>query len=171
MSANTSNEKHGEKLHVSKTARSALTGTYAKKGNTKVTTGKNIFKNSSKRAIKTRDGQKVAEINLGVRAASVAQALGSKSQLATLLKVTASQPTRWINGEETPNGENARALVDLDHVVARARLLWKDEGVVKSWLTGHNAFLGGARPIDVITLEGTGPVIDALDQEMAGGYA
>lgn len=75
-----------------------------------------------------------------------------------------------VRGVADALGSNARAIVDLDHVVARAGLLWQP-AVVTSWLYGHNAFLEGARPIDVVKLRGAAPVIEALDQELAGGYA
>jgi hypothetical protein len=108
--------------------------------------------------------------DVGQRAATVAAALGSKSMLASFLSVSASQPTQWIKGVETPNPENARTIVDIDHVIARAGLLWTPP-VVSAWLVGANAFLGGARPIDVVKTRGAEPVIDALDQELAGAYA
>lgn len=119
---------------------------------------------------KTRNGE-VVEISISDRAATAAKALGSRARLAEVLKVSASQPTRWISGDEAPNSENTRAIVDLEHVITRARLLWGDDDTVSSWLNGRNAFLGGARPVDVIATEGSSPVIDALDQEMAGGFA
>lgn len=105
------------------------------------------------------------------RARSAAEALGSRARLADALGVSDSQPTRWIRGEDSPNAENARAIVDLEYVVARARLLWSDDETVNLWLNGRNAFLGGARPIDVIMTRGVSPVVDALDQEMAGAFA
>lgn len=111
------------------------------------------------------------KIQIGLRADTVAKALGSRTKLAQLLKVSVSQPTRWIKGDESPNSENTRTIVDLEHVVTRARLLWGDDEVVNAWLTGRNGFLDGARPIDVIATEGSGPVIDALDQATAGAFA
>ena len=107
----------------------------------------------------------------GPDARSAAEALGSRARLADALGVSDSQPTRWIRGEDSPNAENARAIVDLEYVVARARLLWSDDETVNLWLNGRNAFLGGARPIDVIMTRGVSPVVDALDQEMAGAFA
>lgn len=104
------------------------------------------------------------------RAATVAGALGSRAKLASLLAVSTSQPTRWIDGTESPNLENARAIIDLDHVIARAGLLWKPS-VITLWLSGRNSFLEGARPIDVIKTQGAVPVIEALDQELSGAYA
>ena len=105
------------------------------------------------------------------RAESAAEALGSRTRLADALGVSDSQPTRWIRGEDSPDAENARAIVDLEYVVARARLLWGDDETVNLWLNGRNAFLGGARPIDVIMTRGVSPVVDALDQEVAGALA
>lgn len=112
-----------------------------------------------------------ANIEIAGRADVVAKALGSRSKLAQFLKVSPSQPTRWIKGDEAPNSENTRTIVDLEHVVTRARLLWGDDEVVNAWLTGRNGFLDGARPIDVIAAQGSGPVIDALDQTTAGAFA
>ncbi len=150
------------------TARSSGTG--------KISAGKSIAKNpTSKAGAALRDAAAkrsnyVVAIQIADRASAVAAALGSKAQLASMLEVSPSQPTRWIDGSERPNSENARVIVDLDHVIARAGLLWKPS-VIGSWLNGSNAFLDGARPIDVLRTTGSAPVIDALDQELAGGYA
>ena len=105
------------------------------------------------------------------RARSAAEELGGRARFADALGVPDSQCARWIRGEDSPNAENARAIVDLEYVVARARLLWSDDETVNLWLNGRNAFLGGARPIDVIMTRGVSPVVDALDQEMAGAFA
>lgn len=113
----------------------------------------------------------VAAIEIANRMNVVAKALGSRARLAEALNVSASQPTRWIEGQEAPNFENTRAIVDLEHVVVRAVLLWGDEPVVKAWLTGRNALLHGASPIDVIATQGSAPVIDALDQATASAFA
>lgn len=111
------------------------------------------------------------ELQIPHRTELIAKALGSRAELARVLRVSNSQPTRWIKGQESPNPENTRAIVDMDHVIARARLLWSDDDVVSSWLNGSNAFLDGARPIDVIATDGSAPVIAALDQAMSGAYA
>ncbi|MDR3201760.1 MAG: MbcA/ParS/Xre antitoxin family protein [Bifidobacteriaceae bacterium] len=96
--------------------------------------------------------------------------LGSGAALAGLLGVSRSQPTRWRQGAEVPSPETGRLLIDLDHVMARATALWAPE-VALAWLTGANAFLSGARPIDVLRSAGSRDVVSALDAALAGAYA
>ncbi|WP_345762780.1 antitoxin Xre/MbcA/ParS toxin-binding domain-containing protein [Diaminobutyricibacter sp. McL0608] len=96
--------------------------------------------------------------------------LGSGAVLAGLLGVNRSQPTQWRKGAESPSPEVGRGLLDLDYVVARASMLWQTDSVV-AWLQGQNAFLEGARPIDVLRTRGSHDVVDALDAELAGAYA
>jgi hypothetical protein len=57
-----------------------------------------------------------------------------------------------------------------DVAAARARLheLWTDP-VIDLWLTSTNSHLDGARPIDVLALNGVETVMDAIDVELAGG--
>lgn len=58
----------------------------------------------------------------------------------------------------------------LVRVRARAEQVWP-ASVVDDWLFGSNAFLNGARPIDVLKLRGPDEVLTALDVAEAGGYA
>lgn len=104
------------------------------------------------------------------RAGFLIRALGSQTRVADLLEVSRSQPGKWSKGEELPSPERARALIDLDHVVARV-VSWLGPDMTISWLNGSNAFLDGARPIDVLRVRGSSEVIDALDAEMSGAYA
>jgi len=101
---------------------------------------------------------------------NVAAAFGSSATLARYLGVNRSQPTQWRKGAESPSLETGRALLDLDYVIARAAMLWPME-VVHDWLVGSNAFLNGARPVDVVRSEGAKAVIEALDAELSGAYA
>jgi len=96
--------------------------------------------------------------------------LGTGAAVADLLGVNRSQPTQWRKGVESPSPEVGRGLLDLDHVVARASMLWAPESVL-AWLTGANSFLEGATPIDVLRTRGSREVIEALDAELAGSYA
>ena len=100
----------------------------------------------------------------------VIAAVGSAANLAKLLNVSRSQPTRWRNGEEIPSPGVARALIDLDHVMARALLLFP-QPVALDWLNSANSFLDGARPIDVLQTRGSTEVIQALDAVMAGAFS
>lgn len=95
--------------------------------------------------------------------------LGNR-RAAALLGVAESQPSRWRNAIEVPGPRVAPMLVDLDHIIARLQLIW-DEEVIGDWLEGANAFLDGARPIDVLRLNGSGPVLEAIEAEAAGAYA
>lgn len=104
------------------------------------------------------------------RATFLIEALGNQSFVAELLGVSRTQPGKWSRGEELPSPQSSRELIDLDHVVARA-VSWLGVDNAKEWLTGANAFLEGARPIDVLRQRGSAEVVDALDAEMSGAYA
>ena len=53
-------------------------------------------------------------------------------------------------------------------VLARARLVW-GEAAARTWLVSANAYLGGARPVDVLELSGPVLVLEALEAETWGG--
>lgn len=111
-----------------------------------------------------------ADWSPAVRTAFLIDAFGGARKLAGALGVSSSQPTRWKSGHERPGLEAARKLLDLDHVLARAQLVWEPEAAL-IWLESPNAFLDGARPIDVLLLRGSSEVLDALDATMAGAFA
>lgn len=90
------------------------------------------------------------------------------ARLAKLIGVNRSQPTRWAAGTERPGPTAAPLLMDLEHVLARARLVW-GEAAAHTWLESPNSFLEGARPLDVLRLHGPAPVLEALDAEAWGG--
>ena len=100
----------------------------------------------------------------------LADAVGGGSRLAELLKVSPSQTSRWASGEERPGATAAPLLIDLEHVLARVRLVWAEPSATV-WMTSANAHLGGSRPIDVLRLQGVGPVLEALDAGAWGGAA
>lgn len=97
-------------------------------------------------------------------------AVGGGSTLADLLGVSRSQPTRWRTGKESPSPQIARELVDLDHVMARASMLFT-QPVALDWLSSANSYLDGARPIDVLKTRGSAEVIASLDAAMAGAFS
>jgi uncharacterized protein (DUF2384 family) len=90
------------------------------------------------------------------------------ARLAAVVGVNRSQPSRWMSGEERPGPTAAPLLIDLEHVIARARLVW-GEAAAATWLDSANSYLDGARPIDVLQLSGPAPVLEALDAETWGG--
>lgn len=92
------------------------------------------------------------------------------AQLAAIVGVNRSQPSRWIAGDERPGPAAAPLLIDLEHVLARARLVW-GETAARTWLDSANVYLGGGRPIDVLQISGPAPVLEALDAETWGGAA
>lgn len=94
----------------------------------------------------------------------------SRAQLAKLIGVSPSQTSRWASGEERPGPAAAPALIDLEHVYSRARLVWGGDSA-RIWMESANAFLGGARPLDVLVTEGAARVLQTLDAEMWGGAA
>ena len=104
------------------------------------------------------------------RTDALAKSLGGVTALARALDVSPSQPSRWKSGKESPGPEAARRLVDLDHVVARALLVW-DPSVVPTWLGSPNAFLGGQTPLGVLATRGPAEVLDALEAFETGGFA
>lgn len=104
------------------------------------------------------------------RTGFLVSAFGSSSALAAILGVSRSQPGKWSKGEETPSPESARLLLDLDHVMARAALIWP-MSVAQEWMVGSNSYLEGARPVDVLKTRGSTEVIEALDAAMAGSFS
>jgi uncharacterized protein (DUF2384 family) len=104
------------------------------------------------------------------KTAAVIEATGGKVKAARLLGVARSQPGRWLRGEEAPSPDSARRLVDLDYVLSRLEQLYEPP-LARRWLSAPNAFLEGARPVDVLRLEGPGRVVGAIDATIAGSYA
>ncbi|MFD4366191.1 antitoxin Xre/MbcA/ParS toxin-binding domain-containing protein [Rhodococcus sp. NPDC058521] len=94
----------------------------------------------------------------------------SRTGLAALIGVNRSQTSRWASGEETPGVKAAPILIDLEHVLARARLVWGAEAA-REWIESPNVFLEGARPIDVLQIDGPARVLESLDAETWGGGA
>jgi len=55
-------------------------------------------------------------------------------------------------------------------VVARLLSLMEPEAALL-WVEGSEPFFGGARPLAVLTIDGPGPVLEALDALERGGFA
>ena len=99
----------------------------------------------------------------------IVEALGA-NKTADILDVDRSQVSRWMGGAQLPGAEMSRRIVDLHDVLTRILRVYEREAA-ELWLTGSEPLLGGARPLDVLALEGAAPVIRAIDGIMQGVYA
>jgi uncharacterized protein (DUF2384 family) len=99
----------------------------------------------------------------------VIEALGTNAA-ARLLGADRAQVSRWHSGIESIGSEMGRRIVDLHDVLTRILRVYGREAAAL-WLVGSEPLLGGARPIDVLVLEGAAPVIRAIDGIAAGAYA
>jgi len=117
-----------------------------------------------------RAGRVAADDPLSAQRVSYLTDVFSRAQLAKLIGVSPSQTSRWASGAERPGPAAAPALIDLEHIYSRARLVWGGESA-RIWMESSNVFLGGARPLDVLLTEGPARVLQALDAEMWGGAA
>ncbi len=101
--------------------------------------------------------------------ARIVAAVGTNAA-GRLLGADRAQVSRWSTGTEPVSSEMSRRIVDLHDILTRALRLYNRESAAL-WLTGSEPLLGGARPIDVLALEGAAPVIRALDGIAQGAYA
>lgn len=101
--------------------------------------------------------------------ARVIEALGTNAA-ARLLGADRSQVSRWCAGLESISNEMGRRIVDLHDILTRILRVYGREAAAM-WLVGSEPLLGGARPIDILVLEGAAPVIRAIDGIAEGAYA
>jgi uncharacterized protein (DUF2384 family) len=101
--------------------------------------------------------------------ARLVDALGTNAA-ARLLGADRAQVSRWGAGTEPISSEMGRRIVDLNDVLTRILRVYGREAA-GMWLSGSEPLLGGARPIDVLALEGAAPVIRAIDGIAEGAYA
>jgi len=87
-----------------------------------------------------------------------------------MLGADRAQVSRWNAGREAISGEMGRRIVDLHDVLTRILRVYGREAAAM-WLVGSEPLLGGARPIDVLVLEGAAPVVRAIDGIAQGAYA
>jgi uncharacterized protein (DUF2384 family) len=99
----------------------------------------------------------------------IVAALGT-NVTARLLGVDRSQVSRWRGGKEPIALEMGRRVIDLDDILTRILRVYNREAAAM-WLVGSEPLLGGARPIDVLAMEGATPVIRAIDGIAQGAYA
>lgn len=101
--------------------------------------------------------------------ARIVDALGTNAA-ARLLGADRAQVSRWGSGTEPVSAEMGRRIVDLHDILTRILRVYGREAAAL-WLVGSEPLLGGARPIDVLVVEGASPVIRAIDGIMQGAYA
>jgi uncharacterized protein (DUF2384 family) len=101
--------------------------------------------------------------------ARVIGALGTNAA-GRLLGADRAQVSRWSAGTESIGSEMGRRIVDLHDVLTRILRVFGREAAAM-WLVGSEPLLGGARPIDILVLEGAAPVIRAIDGIAEGAYA
>jgi uncharacterized protein (DUF2384 family) len=101
--------------------------------------------------------------------ARIVTALGSNAA-ARFLGADRSQVSRWRAGSESVSAEMARRIVDLHDILTRVLRLYSREAAAL-WLTGSEPLLGGARPMDVLAMEGAAPVVRALEGIAQGVFA
>lgn len=58
-----------------------------------------------------------------------------------------------------------------DHALVNRILRMMTPEAALLWLQGSEPFLGGARPADVLAIDGAGPLLDALGAIEQGGFA
>jgi uncharacterized protein (DUF2384 family) len=101
--------------------------------------------------------------------ARIVNALGTNAT-ARVLGADRAQVSRWSSRKEPVGAEMARRVIDLHDVLTRILRVYDREGAAM-WLVGSEPLLGGARPIDVLVIEGASPVIRAIDGIVQGAYA
>jgi uncharacterized protein (DUF2384 family) len=101
--------------------------------------------------------------------ARIVEALGTNAA-GRLLAADRAQISRWGAGTEAVGAEMGRRILDLHDVLTRILRVYNREAAAL-WLVGSEPLLGGARPIDVLVLEGAAPVIRAIDGIAQGAYA
>ena len=94
----------------------------------------------------------------------------SPATVARLLAVDKSTISHWGRGKREISPAMRSRILEMHDVLSRVHQVFNPI-LAARWLVGHEPFLGGARPLDVLGLHGAAPVIDALDAIASGGYA
>jgi len=101
--------------------------------------------------------------------ARIVEALGTNAA-ARVLDADRAQVSRGGAGTETVSAEMGRRIVDLHDILTRILRVYS-RSAASLWLMGSEPLLGGARPIDVLAIEGASSVIRAIDGISQGAYA
>lgn len=92
------------------------------------------------------------------------------TQIAELLDVNDEVLERWLTRRERISYEIAKRVMAMHEVLTRALQIHKPRTAM-DWLVGNDPFLNHARPIDVLLLRGSAPLIEALEAFDSGGFA
>lgn len=111
------------------------------------------------------------DLKLLTRVAAIEAVLDGDDSVAHVLGISAEQLEATVLHDGVLDIGVVRRIIDLEFVVTRARLLYRDPELVNAWMRGKNSFLQGATPLDVVARDDLKAVIVALNQEMAGGLA
>ena len=99
----------------------------------------------------------------------IINALGTNAT-ARLLGADRAQVSRWTSKKEALGAEMARRIIDVHDVLTRILRVYERESAAM-WLVGSEPLLGGARPIDVLVIQGAASVIRAIDAITQGAYS
>jgi Protein of unknown function (DUF2384) len=89
--------------------------------------------------------------------------------LSRLLDVGPGTVANWTSGHRTMSAEMIRRVIALHDIWTRALQIFQPATAAR-WLVGNEPLLEGQRPIDVLTVRGAAPVIEALDNIDVGAY-
>ncbi len=89
--------------------------------------------------------------------------------LASLLGVSASQPTRWRQRKERPGETATGRLLALEYLTSRLAEVFTARQA-QAWLTSPNPYLGGSTPAQVFTDFG-GPAVEVAISAVEVGAA
>ena len=99
----------------------------------------------------------------------IRRGVDSDRGIAAILGVSASQVSRWRQGQH-PDRENADRLAGLALVVEML-MRWVEPDILEEWLTGPNAHLDGATPSYFIQRSQLAEVVGAVEAMKAGVFA
>lgn len=92
----------------------------------------------------------------------------SRSESARLAKGRVARPLSASVTQQQPTPRTGVSQAELDRVLVEVRQVWAGNAAM-IWMTSANAQLEGNRPLDVLAVEGPGPVLQALEAGAWGG--
>ena len=93
-----------------------------------------------------------------------------QATIAGILGVDKSTVSLWARGKRAVSPPMRTRIIEVHDVLNRVHQVY-NPALAARWLVGHEPKLGGARPLDVVAIQGASPVIDALDAIESGAYS